>query len=214
MSKPFAQVRTKVSIPIMNSGFQGDFYSFEHLSDAPSEHLAIGLGDYQNTADPLVRIHSECLTGDVFGSRRCDCGEQLKESLERISKEGGYLLYLRQEGRGIGLYNKLDAYHLQDQGMDTFEANAHLGFQEDARCYLSAAEMLQALNIQRIRLLSNNPEKERQLKVAGIEVIQRVPTSTHHNPHNVKYLNAKALKASHSLNITHPEETKNLNSTQ
>jgi GTP cyclohydrolase II len=204
--KSEADIRAKVTIPVLNTGIIGDFFSFNRLCDSPNEHIAIGLGDYQHQSIPLVRLHSECLTGDVFGSKRCDCGEQLKEAIQRITESGGYLLYLRQEGRGIGLYNKLDAYQLQDQGMDTFEANSHLGFQEDARSYASAAEMLTALKVKQIRLLSNNPEKERQLKEAGIQVIERLQTITHQNPHNHRYLITKAEKARHNLNILSANE--------
>lgn len=195
-----ASVRAKVRIPVMEASLLGDFFSFYGLVDEPLEHIAIGLGDYQRS-NPLVRVHSECLTGDIFGSKRCDCGDQLTEAINRIHDEGGYLLYLRQEGRGIGLYNKLDAYQLQDQGLDTFEANAHLGFMEDARNYCAAAQMLQALEVGSIRLLSNNPEKERQLAQAGIVVSERLPTFTHQNPHNYRYLSAKVDKRHHSLSL-------------
>ena len=145
-------------------------FTFDGLVDG-KEHLALGLGDWQRSLAraavggraPLVRPHSECLTGDVFGSQRCDCGPQLREAVERITDAGGLLLYLRQEGRGIGLYAKLDAYALQDAGLDTYEANVALGHGEDERDYTAAAQMLLALGADRIRLLSNNPDKAEQL---------------------------------------------------
>ena len=148
---------------------------------------------------PLVRLHSECLTGDVFGSQRCDCGPQLREAVERISGAGGYLLYLRQEGRGIGLYAKLDAYALQDAGLDTYEANVALGYGEDERDYTVAAQMLLALGADRIDLLSNNPDKADQLRAAGIDVARRVPTGLHLSPVNADYLATKAGHGGHRL---------------
>ena len=126
---------------------------------------------------PLIRPHSECLTGDVFGSQRCDCGPQLREAVERIADAGGYLLYLRQEGRGIGLYSKLEAYALQDTGIDTYEANLALGHREDERSYVAAAQMLHALGVSRVALLSNNPDKARQLRSCGVTVVAQVPTA-------------------------------------
>jgi GTP cyclohydrolase II len=148
---------------------------------------------------PLVRPHSECLTGDVFGSARCDCGPQLAEAVRRISATGGYLLYLRQEGRGIGLYNKLDAYALQDRGMDTYEANAALGLPEDGRDYTAAAQMLRALGIDTLDLLSHNPDKAGHLDGLGITVGTRVPTGVFTTAHNVRYLRAKAVRTRHTL---------------
>src|SRR5450432_421482 len=152
-------------------------FTFNKLVDG-REHLALGLGtraractvDTGAATVPLVRPHSECLTGDVFGGQRCDCGAQLREAVERIADSGGYLLYLRQEGRGIGLYAKLDAYALQDTGLDTYEANLALGHQEDERSYLVAAQMLKALGETDIALLSNNPDKDRQLRRFGVAV--------------------------------------------
>jgi len=146
---------------------------------------------------PLVRLHSECLTGDVFGSQRCDCGPQLRESLERISASGGYLLYLRQEGRGIGLYPKLDAYSLQDLGLDTYEANVALGYREDERDYTAAAQMLLALGAGAVALLTNNPDKVAQLRGLGIDVVDRVPTAVHRSAANSRYLAAKSQRAAH-----------------
>jgi len=163
--------------------------SFDGLAD-DREHLALRLGPPVRRT-PLVRVHSECLTGDVLGSARCDCGPQLRESVERIADAGGYLLYLRQEGRGIGLYAKLDAYALQDDGLDTYEANLALGYGEDERDYTVAAQMLQALGERRIALLSNNPDKAAQLTALGIEVDRLVPTAAHLCATNSRYLAAK-----------------------
>jgi GTP cyclohydrolase II len=137
----------------------------------------------------------------VFGSARCDCGRQLREAVERIADAGGILLYLRQEGRGIGLYNKLDAYHLQDEGLDTYEANLALGLPEDARDYTAAAQMLRALNVDRIRLLSNNPDKAMQLEALGVPVTERVPTDVHVSAANVRYLAAKVTRTHHTIDL-------------
>jgi GTP cyclohydrolase II len=146
-----------------------------------------------------VRLHSECLTGDVFGSQRCDCGPQLREAVERISKHGGYVLYLRQEGRGIGLYDKLDAYALQDGGLDTYDANLALGHRADERDYTSAAQMLHALGANRIGLLSNNPDKGAQLARLGITIASQVPTALHLTGANAAYLATKARRGGHDL---------------
>jgi len=146
---------------------------------------------------PLVRIHSECWTGDVMGSLRCDCGEQLRLSSERIAAEGGAILYLRQEGRGIGLVDKLKAYNLQDEGMDTFEANHALGHASDARSYDLAVGMLDALGWKRVRLITNNPEKRDALQQAGIAVDEVVSLEIARTPHSENYLRAKERVAGH-----------------
>jgi GTP cyclohydrolase II len=177
-------------------------FSFDGLVDG-REHVALGLGDWTGSFDrsaaggraPLVRPHSECLTGDVFGSQRCDCGPQLREAVERIAAAGGLLLYLRQEGRGIGLYPKLDAYALQDAGLDTYEANLALGRRADERDYTAAAQMLLALGVRRIALLSNNPDKAEQLDRVGVAVVERVRTGVYLSPANAEYLAAKASRA-------------------
>jgi GTP cyclohydrolase II len=137
----------------------------------------------------------------VFGSERCDCGPQLREAVELIAGSGGYLLYLRQEGRGIGLYAKLDAYTLQDTGLDTYEANVALGHDADARSYLVAAQMLQALGVSRVALLSNNPDKARQLRRFGVAVAERVPTGVHLSAANARYLVTKARRGAHTLDL-------------
>jgi len=161
------------------------------------EHVALVIGAFGGKP-PLVRLHSECLTGDVFGSLKCDCGPQLREALRLIDAAGGgVLLYLRQEGRGIGLANKLRAYALQDRGLDTVEANERLGFADDERDYASAAAMLRALGIDRVRLLTNNPAKEAGLAAAGIVVAERVAHHMPANPHNADYLAVKRKKSGH-----------------
>jgi GTP cyclohydrolase II len=199
---PTATVRTRVRVPLrFGDGYSVDaeLVTFHGLADE-QEHLAVVLGE--PGANPLVRLHSECLTGDVFGSARCDCGPQLREAVERIADRGGVLLYLRQEGRGIGLYNKLDAYALQDQGLDTYAANAALGLPEDDRDYTAAAQMLHALGIGSLDLLSNNPDKADQLRDLGVTVTDRVPTGVFTTAHNVRYLRAKVLQTQHTLPLT------------
>ncbi|WP_034262809.1 GTP cyclohydrolase II [Actinospica robiniae] len=203
LNLPAASVRTRVHVPLrFGDGFraESELVTFHGLADG-LEHVAVVLGTIEPGQVPLVRLHSECLTGDVFGSARCDCGPQLREAVERISERGGYLLYLRQEGRGIGLYNKLDAYALQDQGLDTYAANAALGLPEDARDYTAAAQMLRTLGADRIDLLSNNPDKARQLLDHGIELSERVSTGVHATSHNRGYLMAKATLTHHSLDL-------------
>tara|TARA_B110001454_G_scaffold219192_1_gene251193 strand:+ start:75764 stop:76402 length:639 start_codon:yes stop_codon:yes gene_type:complete len=195
-----ATVRQSVRVPIENR--EADFITFKGLIDG-QEHIALGLGNWKYTAKPLVRIHSECLTGDVFGSGKCDCGEQLKESIQEIHRVGGILLYMRQEGRGIGLYNKLDAYALQAKGLDTYEANQRLGLKDDLRDYTAAAQMLRALNITKIKLLSNNPDKVQQLRDHGITVTDEVSTGVFVKPSNRKYLETKVLKTRHRIGLAH-----------
>ncbi|WP_236718141.1 GTP cyclohydrolase II [Actinoplanes sp. TFC3] len=200
---PEASVRTRVTIPLrFADGYTttARVHTFHGLADG-KEHLALELGDAAGASVPLVRPHSECLTGDVFGSQRCDCGPQLREAVEHITSTGGYLLYLRQEGRGIGLYAKLDAYALQDRGLDTYEANVALGRGEDERDYTAAAQMLLALGVEKIRLLSNNPDKAAQLQTYGIEVKERIPTGVHVSPANRRYLATKATHTSHTLDL-------------
>ena len=161
------------------------------------EHVALVIGAFGGKP-PLVRLHSECLTGDVFGSLKCDCGPQLHEALRLIGAAGGgVLLYLRQEGRGIGLANKLRAYALQDRGLDTVEANERLGFADDERDYVAAAAMLRELGIDRVRLLTNNPAKADGLAAAGIEIVERVAHHMPANPHNADYLAVKRAKSGH-----------------
>src|SRR5215210_1957117 len=198
---PIATIRRQVSLPLrLPDGYATHalVFSFDGLVDG-RDHLAFGLGDRAAAGPlggdgpmPLIRPHSECLTGDVFGSQRCDCGPQLREAVERIADAGGYLLYLRQEGRGIGLYDKLDAYALQDTGLDTYEANLALGHAADERDYTAAAQMLRTLGVSTLSLLSNNPDKAAQLTRLGVTVVARVATGVHLSESNAGYLSAKA----------------------
>jgi GTP cyclohydrolase II len=210
MRVPPATIRTQVSVPLrLGDGFvtEARVFSFDGLVDG-GEHLTFGLGDRaapdapgSHERIPLVRPHSECLTGDVFGSQRCDCGPQLREAVERIAACGGYLLYLRQEGRGIGLYAKLEAYALQDIGLDTYDANIALGHREDERSYVAAAQMLHALGVSTVALFSNNPDKARQLHRCGVRVAVQVPTGVHLSAANGRYLEAKARRGAHTLDV-------------
>jgi GTP cyclohydrolase II len=198
---PVATVRTQVDLPLRRSDGHRTLAratTFDGLVDG-AEHLALVLGRAEGATPPLVRLHSECLTGDLFGSQRCDCGPQLDEAVRRITRAGGYLLYLRQEGRGIGLYAKLDAYTLQDTGLDTYDANLALGYAADGRTYAAAAQMLHALGVVEVDLLTNNPDKAAQLEAHGILVRQRVPTAVHVSHANAHYLAAKARRGGHDL---------------
>jgi GTP cyclohydrolase II len=208
---PTATVRRQVTVPLrFADGYATTALvtTFEGLVDG-KEHLAFGLGDWQGALErvatggpaPMVRPHSECLTGDVFGSQRCDCGPQLREAAERITEAGGFLLYLRQEGRGIGLYEKLDAYALQDRGLDTYQANLALGRDEDERDYTAAAQMLHTLGADQVALLSNNPDKAEQLARLGVEITERIPTGVHRSPANTRYLTTKALHSAHTIEL-------------
>ncbi len=169
------------------------------------EHVALTMGNWTTNDAVLCRLHSECLTGDVLGSMRCDCGAQLNAALAKIASEKqGVLLYLRQEGRGIGLVNKIRAYALQDEGADTVEANEALGFAPDHRDYALAVEMLNTLGVRRVRLMTNNPRKIAALQAGGIKVSERVVHQCDANPHNEAYLFTKALKLGHMLDM--PEQ--------
>jgi len=168
--------------------------------DAAEPHLALSMGDLADGDPVLVRVHSECLTGDVFGSGRCDCGEQLQRALARIAAEGrGVLVYVRQEGRGIGLLNKLRAYTLQDDGLDTVEANERLGFPADARQYGPVAAMLRDLGVSQVRLLTNNPRKIAGLEAHGVAVAERVPLPVEPGADNARYLATKRARLGHLL---------------
>lgn len=178
-------------------GFRGEFTDGGGNSPHIEEAVALVMGDVRK-ASPLVRVHSQCLTGDVFGSLRCDCRQQLEMALEMIASEGsGVLIYEQQEGRGIGLMAKLQAYELQDAGLDTVEANERLGFKADQREFALPAEILKSLGVARVRLLSNNPDKVAALKRAGIEVTERVPCEVTPSQHAEDYLKTKKEKLGH-----------------
>lgn len=180
-------------------GVDFDLRVFQSQVDG-GEHVALVLGENFKTQDPLVRVHSECLTGDVFGSLRCDCGNQLDAALRKIAEHGaGVLLYLRQEGRGIGLRNKIKAYALQDEGLDTVEANAALGFAPDLRNYGIGAQILRQLGVHRMKLLSNNPKKIVGLEGFGLEVVERLPLIEGHNDRNARYIQTKISKLGHLI---------------
>ncbi len=182
----------------------GDFEILGFLDESSGkEHLVIAQGLSAAVAPekiPLIRIHSECLTGDALFSLRCDCGSQLKNAMQKIAQEGcGAVLYLRQEGRGIGLLNKIRAYHLQDEGADTVEANEQLGFHADQRDYAMCGPMLKHLHITQVRLLTNNPKKVTALENLGIKVVERIPLRTGQNSHNERYLQTKKGKLGHLM---------------
>jgi GTP cyclohydrolase II len=194
---PHVEIVSRAKLPL--DGLPDTQIVAFRASDDGQEHVALLIGAFGGEP-PLVRLHSECLTGDVFGSLKCDCGPQLKEGLRIIGAAGGgVLLYLRQEGRGIGLANKLRAYALQDRGLDTVEANRRLGFGDDERDYAHAAAMLRALGIDRVRLLTNNPAKVSGLESAGIAVVERVSHHMPANPHNADYLATKRKKSGHLI---------------
>jgi len=191
------RIATRARLPSRH-GEAAEIVAFRAAGD-PSEHVALLIGAPKGAA-PLVRVHSECLTGDALGSLKCDCGPQLDQALAQIAASGwGILLYLRQEGRGIGLVNKLRAYALQDQGFDTVDANLRLGFDDDERDFSVAARMLEALRQREVRLLTNNPRKVAALEALGISVTQRVPLRTPANPHNEAYLATKRDRSGHQL---------------
>jgi GTP cyclohydrolase II len=194
-----ATLRNKISIATQYGPCE--FVSFHDL-DEKNEHFAIIFNNAHQQDYPLVRIHSECITGDLFRSCHCDCGAQLQEALTLFSNKGGILLYLRQEGRGIGLYNKLDAYALQQQGLDTFQANNVLQFPDDLRDFQCAAKMLKALNTTHIDLLTNNPQKLQQLRQHAITVRTQITTGYYLTKSNKNYLKAKKVKAGHLFNFS------------
>ena len=190
---------TQARLPTLFGEFQIHLF---HDEEEDKDHVALVMGDVQGEA-VMVRIHSECFTGDVLGSLRCDCREQLLRSLEIIAQEGrGVLVYLRQEGRGIGLADKLRAYNLQDQGYDTVEANLLLGHQADERHYDAAAAILKFFGVRSVRLLTNNPDKIQALEALGVPVVERVPLTPTVHPENARYLRTKALRLHHLLDLS------------
>jgi 3,4-dihydroxy 2-butanone 4-phosphate synthase/GTP cyclohydrolase II len=195
-SEKFVKRDQTILMPTEFGDFDCHLYTVS-LDD--SHHLALTKGDIDPEKPTLVRVHSECLTGDVFHSQRCDCGPQLAAAMKRISEEGGVLLYLRQEGRGIGLPAKIHAYKLQEQGFDTIEANEKLGFASDLRDYGMGAQILHDLGVRRIKLLTNNPKKVVGLEGYGLEITEQLPLSLPANEHNRKYLDTKRMRMGHTL---------------
>jgi GTP cyclohydrolase II len=197
---PVASISASVPIPLPN-GARPQLSVFDGLLDGDADHFALTfLGKAEES--PWVRLHSSCLTGDVLGSMRCDCGPQLDDAINRFSRDGGTIIYLQQEGRGIGLAKKIAAYRLQDEGADTFEANRRVGALDDPRDYRVGAQMLLALGLRKIRLLTNNPDKVAQLGRWGIDVVAVEPTLISMNEHNQRYLTAKRDLAGHSLALS------------
>lgn len=188
---------------VIPTAFAGEFRAIVYENDVDDFlHIAMVKGDIDPNRPVLVRVHSECLTGDIFGSLRCDCGEQLRRAMQKIDEEGmGVLLYIRQEGRGIGLVNKLKAYNLQDQGLDTVEANEELGFKPDLRNYGIGAQILVDLGVRQMKLLTNNPKKMVGLVGYGLSIVEQVPIEIEPNEHNRCYLECKKLKMGHMLNL-------------
>lgn len=196
----------RVKLPTEYGDF--DLIPFKQKSNG-LEHVALVKGTWNSDDPVLVRVHSSCVTGDIFGSKRCDCGQQLHEAMQRIDKEGkGVVLYMNQEGRGIGLFNKIKAYKLQEEGMDTVEANIELGFDEDERDYGVGANILHELGLGKIRLLTNNPIKRKGLEGYGLEVIENVPLEVEPNKHNEFYLHTKRVKMGHTLELVPEKEKK------
>jgi len=190
----------------------GEFNAIAYKSEYdPAEHLALVIGDVTTPKPVLVRIDSECATGEIFASLRCDCGEQMSQAMQAIAKEGrGVVVYLQQEGRGIGLHNKIKAYALQDKGMDTVEANLALGFPGDMRDYGAGAQILKDLGIGKVRLLTNNPEKITGLEKHGLKVTKRVPLEIQPNTKNRRYMETKKQKMGHLLDLPNRKETKSI----
>ena len=193
------EVGSEVDMPTMYGHFK--LIPFRQKSNG-LEHFALKKGSWDEDEPVMVRVHSSCCTGDIIGSLRCDCGEQLHKSLEMIEKEGkGVLVYMQQEGRGIGLMNKIAAYKLQEQGYDTVDANTHLGFKPDERDYGCGAQMLRHLGIHKMRLLTNNPVKRVGLEAYGLEIVENVPIETTPNEFNINYLKTKKERMGHLLHL-------------
>jgi 3,4-dihydroxy 2-butanone 4-phosphate synthase / GTP cyclohydrolase II len=197
--KTESHVQREISVQMPTSYGNFDMIAYSQISDG-TQHLVIKKGEWEKDEPILVRVHSSCMTGDIFGSCRCDCGEQLHSALHMIESEGkGVVLYMNQEGRGIGLLNKLKAYKLQEQGMDTVDANLELGFKMDERDYGIGAQILRDLGVSKMKLISNNPKKRTGLIGYGLEIVENIPIVTIPNQHNASYLNTKKVRMGHDL---------------
>jgi 3,4-dihydroxy 2-butanone 4-phosphate synthase/GTP cyclohydrolase II len=193
------EVGEKVDMPTEYGHFK--LIPFRQKSNG-MEHMALIKGEWEEDEPVLVRVHSSCATGDILGSRRCDCGEQLHKAMQMISKEGkGVVIYMQQEGRGIGLMNKIAAYKLQEEGYDTVDANVHLGFQPDERDYGCGAQMLRHLGVRKMRLLTNNPVKRVGLEAYGLEIVENIGIEVPPNPYNIQYLETKKKRMGHALHL-------------
>jgi 3,4-dihydroxy 2-butanone 4-phosphate synthase/GTP cyclohydrolase II len=201
----------RAAITSLPTIYGGDFTAYAYENDVDhQQHMALVKGTISADKPVLVRVHSECLTGDVFGSQRCDCGEQLHAAMRLVAHEGsGVIVYMHQEGRGIGLINKMKAYALQDRGKDTVEANEALGFAPDLRDYGLGAQILRDLGVRKIRLMTNNPKKIVGLQGYGLEVVERVPVEIKPGQRNFAYLKTKKTKMGHLLTLEKKGETKN-----
>ena len=189
----------EVDMPTDNGHFR--LIPFRQKSNG-QEHLALIKGTWKPDDAVLVRVHSSCMTGDILGSKRCDCGEQLHKAMQMIEQEGrGVIVYMQQEGRGIGLMNKIAAYKLQEEGLDTVDANVHLGFKPDERDYGCGAQILRLLGVQKMRLMTNNPVKRVGLEAYGLEIVENVPIETTPNPYNLRYLQTKKERMGHTLHL-------------
>jgi len=189
----------EVHLPTRYGDFR--FIPFKQLSNG-LEHMALIKGEWEPDEAILVRVHSSCATGDIFGSMRCECGDQLHKAMETIDKEGkGVIVYMNQEGRGIGLMNKIEAYKLQEQGLDTVEANVELGFEADERDYGVGAQILRSLGVKKMRLMTNNPIKRIGLEGYGLQIVENVPIEIKPNPHNLFYMQTKKTRMGHNLHF-------------
>jgi 3,4-dihydroxy 2-butanone 4-phosphate synthase/GTP cyclohydrolase II len=199
-TESLVEMGVKVNMPTSYGNFK--LIPFRQTSNG-LEHIALIKGEWKKDEPVLVRVHSSCMTGDIFGSMRCECGEQLHKAMQLIEKEGkGVVVYINQEGRGIGLMNKIKAYKLQEEGMDTVDANLHLGFDADERDYGVGAQILREVGVCKIRLLTNNPVKRIGLEAYGLSIIENVPLEVTPNPHNEFYMQTKKTKMGHNLKYT------------
>jgi 3,4-dihydroxy 2-butanone 4-phosphate synthase/GTP cyclohydrolase II len=205
-TESLVEMGEKVNMPTAYGNFK--LIPFRQLSNG-QEHVALIKGEWEKDEPILVRVHSSCMTGDIFGSMRCECGEQLHKAMQLIEKEGkGVIVYMNQEGRGIGLMNKIKAYKLQEEGLDTVDANLHLGFDADERDYGVGAQILREVGVTKIRLMSNNPVKRIGLEAYGLSIVENIPIEVATNPYNAFYMQTKKTKMGHNLKYVKGEEQK------